>query len=60
MTGVWRIQNAHGLVTLDYSDGKREGAKIAQDTWAKIHDKPFLIVSEVQSKREPIVFPKNP
>ena len=59
MTGVWRIEHAHDLVTLDYTDGKREGANIAQDVWAKIHDKPFMIVSEVQSKREPIIFPKS-
>ncbi len=51
MTGVWRIDRAHDLVTLTYSDNTREAAKIIAPRWKEISGNPFAIVSEVQSQR---------
>lgn len=51
MTGVWRIDRAHDLVKLTYSDNSSEAAIIPADKWEEINESPFAIVSEVQSKR---------
>ncbi len=51
MTGVWRIQRAHDLVTLEYTDGTRESGKIELREWALISGNVFSIVSTVQSQR---------
>lgn len=53
ISGVWRIQRAHDLVTLEYEDGTREAAKISAAKWHEIQDLPLRIVSEVQSQRVP-------
>lgn len=53
MTGVWRIQRAHDLVTLEYTDGTREAGIVKLPRWIQIADNPFAIVSEVQSQRVP-------
>jgi hypothetical protein len=53
MTGVSRIHRAHDLVTLVYVDGKQESAMIPAADWSGMEDKPFEIVSAVQSKRVP-------
>jgi hypothetical protein len=49
--GVWRIDRAHELVTLTYTDGTREAGKVPLSRWSTIHDNPFAIVSEIQSRR---------
>ena len=51
MTGVCSIQRAHGLVTLEYTDGTREAANITAERWAAISENPFAIVGEVQGQR---------
>lgn len=53
MSGVWRIDRAHELVTLTYSDGTREAGKVGAARWAEISANPFSIVSEVQAQRAP-------
>ena len=53
MTGVSRVDRAHDLVTLTYSDNTREAATISSERWAEIHENSFAIVSEVQSQRKP-------
>lgn len=53
MTGVWRIQKAHDLVTLEYIDGTREAGIVKLPRWMQIADNPFAIVGEVQSQRKP-------
>ncbi len=53
MTAVWRINYAHGLAVLEYSDGSRESAKLTDGEWLAVADKPLSIVSLVQSKRVP-------
>lgn len=53
MTGVSRIDRAHDLVTLTYSDGNREAAKISTARWNEIHENPIAIVSDVQAQRVP-------
>lgn len=51
ITGVWRIDRSHDLVRLTYSDNTTEAAMIPTAKWAEILQDPFLIISEVQSKR---------
>jgi len=51
MTGVWRIDRAHDLVTLTYTDNTREAGKVTAARWQEIHQMPFAIISEVQSQR---------
>ena len=53
MTGVWRIQRAHDLVVLEYTDGTREAGKVPLRRWVEIEGNVFAIVSEVQSQRVP-------
>lgn len=53
MSGVARIQRAHELVTLHYTDGKTESGLIKNADWLAICEKPFVIVSAVQSQRQP-------
>lgn len=52
MTGVWRIDRAHDLVKLTYSDNSSESAIIPPGEWEEIHENPFSIISKVQSKRD--------
>ena len=52
MSGVWRIQRVHELVVLNYTDGSTEAADVPLTKWAEIHQEPFRIISEVQSKRK--------
>ena len=51
MTGVWRIDRAHSLVKLTYTDGTIEAANVTNEEWDEISGHPFAIVSHVQSKR---------
>lgn len=53
MSGVSRINRAHDLVTLEYTDGKREAGKVSDARWAEICENPFAIVSEIQGQRIP-------
>lgn len=53
MTAVWRINYAHSLVTLEYSDGSSEASKVTEAEWLAVHENPLAIVSLVQSKRVP-------
>ena len=50
--GVYCIIKAHNLITLVYTDNTRESGLILNKRWAEIHEKPFDIVSEVQSQRK--------
>jgi hypothetical protein len=51
MTGVWKIDRAHDLVTLTYENHTREAGMITIKRWEEIKDNNFAIVSEVQSQR---------
>lgn len=51
ISGVWRIQRSHELVTLEYTDGTREAAIIPPEKWARIYTEPLRIVSTVQAQR---------
>lgn len=53
MSGVARINRAHDLVTLEYTDGTREAGKVSAARWAEICSEPFAIVSEIQAQRVP-------
>ncbi len=57
MSGVTRINRAHDLVTLEYTDGTREAGKVSAARWAEICENPFAIVSEIQSQRTPAIHP---
>ncbi len=48
MTGVWRIQRAHDLVKLDYTDGTSESAIIKVAKWNEVRSNTFSIVGTVQ------------
>ena len=51
MTGVWRVERAHGLTMLTYTDNTREGAMIPDARWNEISGNLFSIVREVQDAR---------
>ena len=51
MTGVWKIDRSHRLLKLTYTDGSTEAVDVSAEKWAEIHDKPFQIVSFIQSMR---------
>lgn len=55
LTGVARIDRAHDLVTLTYTDHTREAGKVSSARWQEIRENPFAIVSEIQSQRVPAV-----
>jgi hypothetical protein len=52
MTGVWRIDRAHALVKLTYTDGTVEAANVTNEKWNEISGNPFAIVGYVQSVRK--------
>jgi hypothetical protein len=53
MTGVWRIDRAHDLTRLTYTDNTTESAEITNERWQELQaNSPFSVVSEVQSKRK--------
>lgn len=54
MTGVSRIMRAHDLVTVEYTDGKRESASISALVWSGIAESPIKIVGFIQSQRKEI------
>lgn len=54
MTGVSRINRAHDLVTLEYTDGTRETGKVNAAKWGTMQDEVFKIISFVQAQRKPV------
>ncbi len=52
MTGVWRIQRAHNLTVLHYTDGTTESGEINEIEWRDIGNEPFQVISRVQSQRK--------
>lgn len=51
MTGVARIYRAHDLVTLEYTDGRRESGKVSPAEWSGMADNAFAVVGAVQAQR---------
>jgi hypothetical protein len=53
MTGVWRIQKAHDLVKLTYTDNTTEAGFISLARWLELGEDGMKIVSEIQAQRKP-------